>query len=59
MSLILQNYIDCENTSESFESLFKRLLLVDADGNLYLRVASCTDAICPAVTEDEEEEPQT
>lgn len=31
-------YIDCTNTNESAESLFKRLISIDDDGNLTLNI---------------------
>lgn len=36
------DYIDCENTSDSWESLFKRLIYVDADGYLAVRT-TCSE----------------
>ena len=48
-------YLDCENTSDSMESLLKRLAVVDADGNLALNVRCCGEY---EVEEEEEPEPE-
>lgn len=36
-----ENYIDCTKHNESVESLFKRLISVDDDGNLSLNICGC------------------
>lgn len=36
-----ENYIDCTKHNESVESLFKRLISVDEDGNLSLNICGC------------------
>lgn len=34
-------YVNCDNKRESVESLFKRLISVDEDGNLSLNICGC------------------
>ena len=40
MSQLLTPYFNCENTDESIESVIKRLIYEDSDGNLILNVTS-------------------
>jgi hypothetical protein len=49
MSIVLTDFIDCENASESIESIIKRLIKVDVDGELYVSVVGLgvvTDTFC-------------
>lgn len=48
-------YLECTNKNESWESLFKRLIVEQPDGSLAVRTC-CADA--EEEPEPEEEEPQ-